>query len=243
MRNRGKTLAVALALLTGASLFAPPASAQGFFESLFGGLRRAVRSAPSPTQIVSSFADSLGGTRDTPREAGSFASGYCVRSCDGHYFPVQTQGNVSAAELCSSFCPAAETKMYSGGDINYSVARDGSHYADTPTAFLYRQKMVEGCSCNGKTPYGLARVDVNTDPALRQGDIVATKAGFTAFTGFSNKTAQFTPMKDYRGLSQTTRDKLADTQINEQLPDRPAVALSAKPTKSDRNRAAELGRD
>ncbi len=55
--------------------------------------------------------------------------------------------------------------------------RDGSRYSDLPNAFAYRQKMVGGCSCNGKTAFGLANIDVKTDPTLRQGDIVATAGG------------------------------------------------------------------
>ena len=39
---------------------------------------------------------------------------------------------------------------------------------------MYRQKIVEGCTCNGKDSFGLARIDVASDPTLRPGDIVAT---------------------------------------------------------------------
>ena len=47
-------------------------------------------------------------------------------------------------------------------------------YADLDNAFVYRQKIVEGCSCNGKDSFGLARIDVAADPTLRPGDIVAS---------------------------------------------------------------------
>ena len=42
----------------------------------------------------------------------------CVRSCDGHYFPVTAHAGMSAADACRSFCPTAETKLYTGSDID-----------------------------------------------------------------------------------------------------------------------------
>jgi hypothetical protein len=56
-------------------------------------------------------------------------------------------------------------------------------------------------------------MDVNKDPTLRPGDIVATKTGLVAFTGANNNVANFTPVDSYRGLSQTAREKLSDVKI------------------------------
>ena len=50
----------------------------------------------------------------------------------------------------------------------------GSAMRDLDNAFVYRKKVVEGCSCNGKASFGLARIDVAADPTLRPGDVVAT---------------------------------------------------------------------
>jgi Protein of unknown function (DUF2865) len=196
---RASTRTIALALIVTAAGFSAPASAQGLFESLFGGFRRAVREVPA---AVSSFADPFAGMREgnVQRSDYTASSGYCVRTCDGRYFKVQSQGKMSAAEMCSAFCPAAETKLYSGGAIDNSVNREGQRYSDLPNAFAYRQKLVTNCTCNGKTPFGLANIDVKTDATLRPGDIVATPAGLSAYTGSSNKTAQFTPVSNYRSL-------------------------------------------
>jgi hypothetical protein len=120
---------------------------------------------------------------------------------------------MSAAESCNAFCPASQTKLYSGGSIDHAVASDGSRYEDLDNAFVYRERLVDGCTCNGKTPYGLARMDVNADPTLRPGDVVATKIGLMAFTPGKDRVANFTPIDSYRGLSQNSRDKLADTKI------------------------------
>ena len=94
--------------------------------------------------------------------------------------------------------------------------------------------MVENCSCNGKTPFGLARVDVNADPTLRPGDVVATKTGLVAFTGANNKVANFTPIDAYRGMSQMSRDKLADVKIMPPTPDHDDLTTATVTPVTDR---------
>jgi hypothetical protein len=195
--------------------FSAPASAQGLFERIFGGLRRAIEAPAQLPEAVRGFADPfIGGNtiNPAPRAEGP-SKAYCVRTCDGRYFPVQAHAGVSTAEACHSFCPASQTRLYSGGNIDYAVASDGSRYADMGNAFVYRKQLVAGCTCNGRDAFGMARVDVKSDPTLRPGDIVVTKTGLVAFTGAKNKVADFTPIDSYRGLSKSTRDKLSDVKI------------------------------
>jgi hypothetical protein len=220
-----------------------PASA-GIFERIFGGLRQAVE-APAN---VRAFADPFAGLRSPSapsQQAGAGpASGYCVRTSDGFYFPVHAQSGVSAADTCHTFCPASQTRVYSSGNIANSVAADGSRYADLDTAFLYRKELVADATCNGRDHFGLARIDVNTDPTLRPGDIVATKSGLMAVTGMQNKVANFTPVDTYRGLSQSARDKLSDVKImppNPGAPNVTPVTLGGN-TRPDDNRRAHLSR-
>ncbi|MDO8876311.1 MAG: DUF2865 domain-containing protein [Pseudolabrys sp.] len=146
-------------------------------------------------------------------DASGPSKAFCVRTCDGHFFPVQASAGMTAADGCRAFCPATETKLYGGSNIDYATASDGSRYADLPNAFVYRKAMVSGCTCNGKNAFGLARLDATNDPTLRQGDIVATKTGLVAFTGASNNVANFTPVESYSRLSKSTREKLAETKI------------------------------
>lgn len=196
-----------------------PASA-GFLERLFGGIGRAIE---GPTAAVgnpiSSLIDHLGASQDTrvhTADSGP-AKAFCVRSCDGHYFPVSSHNGLSAAEACRSFCPSAQTKLYIGSDIDYAAASDGSRYADMPNAYAYRKKIASNCTCNGRTPFGLAHIDATTDPTLRPGDIVATETGLLAFTGKggdrANVAANFTPVQNYNGLSRAMRDRLGETKI------------------------------
>jgi hypothetical protein len=242
--NRNAFRAVAGSVAIGAAMFATavPASAQGIFETIFGGLRHIVRQAPSLPADLHAFADPFGGTNETitpQQDETGPAMAYCVRTCDGHFFPVQAHAGASSAEMCHAFCPASETKLYSGGGIDHAVAGDGSRYADMGNAFVYRQHLVAGCTCNGKTAFGLAPVDVATDPPLRAGDIVATRTGLAAYTGTRNKTAGFTPVQSYSGLSQTTRAKLAQTRIMPPNPGAPQVTPVKLPLTATKQRDDE----
>lgn len=192
----------------------PQPAAAGFFDRLFGGFRRAVE---APVQAVTEpFSNIDGDTRVRAENRGP-SKAFCVRSCDGHYFPVMASNGMSPAEACSSFCPAAQTKLYMGSDIDYATAQDGSRYADMPNAFAYRKQVKSNCSCNGRSTFGLAHIDARTDPTLRPGDIVATEQGLLAFTGRggTNVAANFTPVSSYNGLSKTMREKLSETKISD----------------------------
>jgi len=87
---------------------------------------------------------------------------------------MQRHGNASAVQLCNAFCPAAKTQVFNGSQIDHAVASNGARYTNLANAFVYREKVVPDCSCNGKDSFGLAKIDVKSDPTLRQGDIVAT---------------------------------------------------------------------
>jgi uncharacterized protein DUF2865 len=227
--------AMALGVSMAATLLPQPASA-GFFDRLFGDIRRAVEPAPrAPSSALSDPFTSLANhfnpsSREQLRADNSGpAKAFCVRTCDGHFFPVTASAGQSAAESCRSFCPATETKLYGGSNIDTAAASDGGRYADLPNAFVYRKALVNGCTCNGKNSFGLARLDATNDPTLRQGDIVATRTGLAAYTGTANNAANFTPVENYSRLSKSTRDKLAETKI---MPPTPGAANAADMTSS-----------
>ena len=179
------------------------ASAQNIFEALFGRLWN------SP---VTGYADTNAPLRtpEAPRSEEGIA--YCVRLCDGRYFPIQRHSGVSPAQTCSSFCPASATKIYNGNGIDHAVAPDGKRYSELDTAFTYRKKIVPGCTCNGRDAFGLVTTPVADDPTLRAGDIVATKAGLMAYSGGANGPT-FTAISTYAGLSADLRRQLTETKI------------------------------
>jgi hypothetical protein len=191
LRRVGGVLLTALTLCFAAPV--QPAEAQGLFQALFGGFQRRAPAYLPPQ--ASSFADPFNGGGESRRSAGGFGHGtvYCVRTCDGRYFPLQRHAGSTPAELCKSFCPAAKTMVFSGSRIDSAVAQNGTRYADLENAFVYRDKVTNSCSCNGKDGLGLARVETSGDPTLRPGDIVATDEGLATYTG-KHKTAEFTPI-------------------------------------------------
>src|SRR5436305_2038426 len=116
------------------------------------------------------------GPASTPSIGGSSGQSlaYCVRLCDGRYFPMQRHSNATSIQLCNAFCPAAKTQVFNGSQIDHAVASNGVRYTSLQNAFVYRQKIVPNCTCNGKNEFGLAKIDVKSDPTLKPGDIVAT---------------------------------------------------------------------
>lgn len=82
----------------------------------------------------------------------------CVRLCDGYYFPVSfsTLPNYFQrdVEACQSRCAAPVALYYHqnpGGSIDQMISvSDNSAYTKLKTAFLYRKKFVNGCSCKAE---------------------------------------------------------------------------------------------
>jgi hypothetical protein len=118
-----------------------------------------------------------------------------VRTCDGRYFPITGDDARSRASSCDNFCPASETELVYGNDIDHAATAGGKPYSELPNAFKYRNELVAGCTCNGKDPAGLASVSVDKDPTLRKGDIVAGVDGLMIANPGSGKHAEvnFTP--------------------------------------------------
>jgi hypothetical protein len=102
---------------------------------------------------------------------------YCVRSCDGRYFPAPSAEKSSIAEGCKNLCPASETQVFYGSSIDGAYSQKGQAYSALPNAFRYRKELVEGCTCNGKDVVGLARIKPEDDGTLRRGDMLATADG------------------------------------------------------------------
>jgi hypothetical protein len=163
---------------------APTAQARDFFSALFGAFSdnpslapsRAERSAPLP---FASEGDFFGRPAEQARPRVAYGGGqaYCVRTCDGRYFPITAGDGQSRAASCNSFCPASETKVVYGSSIDQAATENGKPYSELPNAFRYRNELVAGCTCNGKDQLGLAPVKIEDDPTLRKGDIVAGANG------------------------------------------------------------------
>ena len=170
--------AAAMCVLT----LAPAATkAEDFLSALFGAFGGGRPHAPEIIRLP--FASEGGpivpqGEVPGPRiitYGGSQA--FCVRTCDGRYFPISASDSQSRAASCNSFCPASETKVVYGGNIDNAATEGGKPYSELPNAFRYRNEIVAGCTCNGKDQIGLAPVRIEDDPTLRKGDLVAGANG------------------------------------------------------------------
>jgi hypothetical protein len=176
-----------------------PAAAQGFFD-WFGGRQddrypqrqnswshSERQEAPPPPQRqytpqVRAYSEpkpamqERHGPASTPSIGGSTGQSvaYCVRLCDGRYFPMQRHSNATSIQLCNAFCPAAKTQVFNGTEIDHAVASNGARYTNLQNAFVYREKIIPNCTCNGKNEFGLAKIDIKSDPTLKPGDIVST---------------------------------------------------------------------
>ena len=161
----------------------PSAHAEDFFSALFGGFR----GRPAP-EIRMPFSNDDMPRYDTPRSRVNYGGGtaYCVRGCDGRYFPAQGVDAESKAQSCKSFCPTSETSLVYGSNIDNASTEAGKSYSDLPNAFRYRNEIVAGCTCNGKDAAGLAPVKAEDDPTLRKGDIVAGNDGLVVASRNAN---------------------------------------------------------
>ena len=210
-----RMILIATAVLAGVVTLTPGlASAQGLFDFFFGGAQK--RQAP---QQANFFADPLSLNQPPASPPRSVASGsgpaFCVRSCDGKYFPL-ARGNASPVQMCQAFCPASPTKVFFGSTIDNAASANGERYAESENAFAYRKMFRADCTCNGRDPAGLAPVDLTLDTLLRPGDVIATTDGLVAYSGIrvgTGQTAEFTPVASYPGLTAEVRARLGEMKV------------------------------
>jgi Protein of unknown function (DUF2865) len=219
--SRLQQRAFAIAVMLGAPVALVPttASAEGLFDFFFGGAQKQQQrqGAPQPN-----FFDPFGLTQQSAppppsRPVASSGSGpaFCVRSCDGRYFPLM-RGNASPVQMCQAFCPATATKVFFGSNIDSAYAAGGERYADSENAYAYRKALRADCTCNGRDPAGLAPVDLSLDSSLHAGDVIATSNGLVAYSGIrtgNDQTPEFTPVASYPGLTAEVRTRLGEMKV------------------------------
>jgi hypothetical protein len=192
------------------------ASAEGLFDLLFGAFQKQQPQRSGPANFL---AEAFGLNQQptaSPRY-GSSPSGaaFCVRSCDGRYFPLTARGGASPVQMCQAFCPASPTKVFYGSSIDGAWSATGERYADSENAFAYRKTLRAECTCNGRDPTGLAPVDLTLDTSLRPGDVIATTNGLVAYSGIKAGFGQteFTPVASYPGLTAEVRARLGEMKV------------------------------
>ena len=214
----------------GAALFAlvfaaVPAAARaegGLFGAFLNAIGRVIApprnySSPAPEEVPgNSLSDAFThGNGIRPAEGGPQVA-FCVRTCDGRYFPIAKNGAATPAKMCRSMCPSAATEIYSGNAIENAVSPRGESYSSLANAFVYRDRLVEGCSCNAKKPVGNTNISYTEDPTLRPGDIVMTENGPVVFRGQvgpTHKLSDFVPARDSKQISGALREQVVAMRV------------------------------
>jgi hypothetical protein len=141
----------------------------GLLERLFGADRRFDSDESAVSNVVGGDTTNVRRRRDSSRSPaitpGFDSSRYrtfCVRTCDGYYFPMSPASDRSDfardAQNCQAACPGAGVEVYyhqadkeEAADMRSAVS--GRLYSDMATAFLYRSATApqdNSCSCSAK---------------------------------------------------------------------------------------------
>jgi hypothetical protein len=115
---------------------------------------------------------------------------FCVRTCDGYYFPLSFSSTRSDLDRdqnnCQAACPGAEMQVYFGGDDeaaeNMTSSATGEPYSTLPTAFLYRQAgapAAETCGCSPSKNFSIiaGEPSVETPPEAVAEPVIPLPSG------------------------------------------------------------------
>jgi hypothetical protein len=220
------TFAVAASLMLVEPVISPaPVQAQNLFDMIGRIFRGAAPRAyqpdaprayqPEGSRLLERFPGE-GEQEQAPPGPGGPSVSYCVRTCDGRYFPMPRNANADEQQLCSAMCPATQTKIFNGSQIDRAVGNDGKTYSSMKNAFLYREKLVSNCTCDGRDPAGTAALDAMKDPTLRPGDVIVTAGGAMVFQGERGgrqQAREFVPVEQARNLPKGMKQTLSELRI------------------------------
>jgi hypothetical protein len=134
---------------------------------------------------------------------------YCVRLCDGYYFPLTATGDAvsSKKDLCSALCPGTSTEVYvrAGGEstMDNATGPNRKPYKSLANAYAYRAPAAPRCSCQAAA--GVPALALTNDPTLRSGDIVVTSKGVRVFAGASRFPFRESDFVDFRAKGRVPR--------------------------------------
>ncbi len=154
---------------------------------------------------------------------GGGGDGFCVRVCDGYFFPLIKSERATRQQSCEYACPSAPMAIYEGSTIEGARSRKGEPYSRLPTAFQFRDKPAQHCACS-RPDTALAYYEriVRSDPTLRRGDVVIAANGALVYGG-PGEGGAFTPLARASFVPGDTRAEIV-VRAGEDVPLRPANA-------------------
>ncbi len=218
---------------------AAPQQGRGFTFpgfSMFGNTRRDLPEVTVRPTSPARTNESQGRTATGENVGGPRA--YCVRTCDGFFFPagpaMSGEGRAAQQTSCNSMCPGAEVALYTvarQGSIEDAVGPRGQSYTALRTAFRFRQTVDRACTCQGVATNGLARLPITHDFTLRAGDVVVTEQGVRVFRGaarFPYRNQDFVEARAYGRLPADIQRRVAEIQAGIQARDSGTAAPVAR---------------
>lgn len=186
MRFNRSSIAAVVALTIGAS-FALPSAGRGedLFDFLFGSSDAPQQQSAHGRSAGGGEARGKSGERRGGGGQGEISTGgYCVRTCDGYYFPLIKSSQATRQQSCEYACPSAPMELYDGSSIETARNYKGERYAALPTAFSFREKATPNCTCNDPQSSQTFSRDISkVDPTLKSGDVVIEDNGVFVYTG------------------------------------------------------------
>lgn len=267
MREILRPVALALACL---AMTGTPSQAQSILE-FFGLVPKGdARQLPAPSHRLGT--DGVGmyppvavtGDKAEPSarraaratDAGSKVQTMCVRTCDGYYWPIRypaSRSDVAQDEAsCRSSC-GAEVKLYTrsdpGTDVEEMRDSEGRSYGASPTAYLYRKRLIDGCSCR-PMPWSESEVARHERYALNEAEAkirlaeaerlaaeqaAAAKSAVAAVgepkvvANASGKVPGSLPQSDADVGAEQAKTRSRDDEVASNRPSVPGATRSAKP--------------
>ncbi len=143
----------------------------------------------------------------------SSGHGFCVRTCDGYYFPLITSGRATKQQSCEYACPSAPMAVYEGSTIETAQNLGGEKYTSLSAAFSFRDKTTQNCSCNPpEHAQSFSMRLLGEDLSLRTGDIVFGDHGAFVYQG-----SKFVPFERSSLLSSGTRAKIRALLVEQRM--------------------------
>ncbi|MGJ0505694.1 MAG: DUF2865 domain-containing protein [Methylocystis sp.] len=207
-----------LALTICLALAPAPGEAQGLLEFLFGPDPTARPAYPRPRESAPARRARAHGAvgelrfappKDGPVGGNGFSTdptvgGFCVRTCDGYFFPLIKSTRATRQQSCELACPAAQMDVFDGPTIETARNRKGQRYSAMPHAFAFRDKAVGACACNDpQTSQSYFERTARRDPTLQSGDVIVETRGAFVYRG-----SKLVPLSNASFMSSALRDRL-----------------------------------